>query len=889
MNLARAAARLLAVTCVLGLTAAPASAADLDLESLDGPTAVKMMEEGKLTSVELTRAYIARIAALNKSGPGLNAVSQLNSQAIKDAALLDKERKEGKLRGPAHGLPVLLKDLIDVKGMYTSAGNFSLRNSFPAIDSGVAKKLRENGVVILGKLGLSEYANYFGSQPSGFSNLTGQVLNGIDADQNPSGSSSGSGSASAAALSTLIVGTETSGSIISPSQANGLVGLRPTVGLVPGYGIAPISASQDTAGPMDRTVANAAMTLQSIAGYDAHNAEYYKGIWGAGVPDEEIIPPVPATVPNYMSALDPNFVRGKRIGYNGTLTEGTPLKQAYDALVAGGAIMVERPNISPTGMPGGVLGYEAKRDIGSYYRHLGPDAPIKTVEQEMADNAANAQEALKFGNGTHASAFAIDITPDSPASVQYRNDVLVGKRLSHSGIDRMMTNDTPADTSDDFIAILGSVSNGARAGYPQLTIPMGYNDTQRRTLNVSIHANAYKERDLIGVAYVIEQGTKLRKPASQVNPSMYRCADTVPAPPFASRGACNPDYKSTLALAGGKTILPFSLETESASALRDRLASGTLTSETLTKAYLTRIAMTNAEGPALQAVRSLNSGAVAEAKALDAERAAGTVRGPLHGLPVLLDDTIDAKGLPTTGGSIALQKSMPAADAALVAKLKAAGAIVLGKTNVTELGGLFDANLPEGYSSLGGQVLLPSDTDKTPAGSSAGSRGGDGGGPRGADDRHRDLHGHGAADRAGGRGGCRRPEADGRRGVDRRCAPGRQVAGRGRPDHPHGRRRDERVRGPLGQDGLALGLGHRHARRGHQLDDGAVPDRDHRAAGCGRDHGGQDDRDAGERAEHHLALVREGPQRLPGRQEHARRDRRLQHGEPGRGPQVPAA
>ncbi len=546
MNLARAAARLLAVTCVLGLTAAPASAADLDLESLDGPTAVKLMEEGKLTSVELTRAYIARIAALNKSGPGLNAVSQLNSQAIKDAALLDKERKEGKLRGPAHGLPILLKDLIDVKGMYTSAGNFSLRNSFPAIDSGVAKHLRERGVVILGKLGLSEYANYFGSQPSGFANLTGQVLNGVDADQNPSGSSSGSGSAGAAALSTLVIGTETSGSIISPSQANGLVGLRPTVGLVPGYGIAPISASQDTAGPMDRTVANAAMTLQSIAGYDAHNADYYKGIWGAGVPDEEIIPPVPATVPNYLSALDANFVRGKRIGYNGTLTEGTPLKQAYDALVAAGAIMVERANISPTGMPGGVLGYEAKRDIGSYYRHLGPDAPIKTVEQEMADNTANAQEALKFGNGTHASAFAIDITPDSAASVAYRNDVLVGKRLSHSGIDRMMTNDTPADPSDDFIAILGSVSNGARAGYPQLTIPMGYNDTQRRTLNVSIHANAYKERDLIGVAYVIEQATKLRKPASQVNPSLYRCADTVPAPPFASRGACNPDYKSTL-------------------------------------------------------------------------------------------------------------------------------------------------------------------------------------------------------------------------------------------------------------------------------------------------------------------------------------------------------
>ena len=274
---------ILAFACAL-VCAAPAQAAELDLETLDGPTAVKLMDEGKLTSVELTRAYIARIAALNKSGPGLNAVSQLNEDALQDAALLDKERKDGHVRGPAHGLPVLLKDLIDVKGMYTSAGNFSLRNSFPAIDSGVAKKLRENGVVILGKLGLSEYANYFGSQPSGFANLTGQVLNGLDADQNPSGSSSGSGSASAAALSMLIVGTETSGSIISPSQANGLVGLRPTVGLVPGYGIAPISASQDTAGPMDRTVANAAMTLQSIAGYDAHNADYYRGIWPRASP-----------------------------------------------------------------------------------------------------------------------------------------------------------------------------------------------------------------------------------------------------------------------------------------------------------------------------------------------------------------------------------------------------------------------------------------------------------------------------------------------------------------------------------------------------------------------------------------------------------------------------
>src|SRR3954447_24062633 len=505
---------MLALACAL-VCAAPARAADLNLETLDGPTAVKLMDEGKLTSVELTRAYIARIAALNKSGPGLNAVSQLNPTALQDAALLDKERKEGHVRGPAHGLPILLKDLIDVKGMYTSAGNFSLRNSFPQNDSGVAKKLRENGVVILGKLGLSEYANFFGNQPSGFSNLTGQVLDAVDADQNPSGSSSGSGSAGAAALSALTIGTETSGSIISPSQANGLVRLRPTVGLAPRHRIAPSSASQDTAGPMDRTVANAAMTLQSIAGYDAFNAAYYHGIWGPGIADETIIPPVPQTNPNYMSALDLNFVRGKRIGWNGT---GAEMDAAKAALTAAGAILVERPTINTGTQPASVLNYEAHRDIDHYYAHLGPNAPIKSLQQENDDNLANPMEALKFGNSTHAAALAIDISPDSAASVAYRTQLLQGKILTHAGIDRMMANDT-ADPADDFIAILGTVNNGPRAGYPQLTIPMGYSDTQRRTLSISVNGAAYDERDLIGVAYVIEQGTKLRKPVSEVNPS----------------------------------------------------------------------------------------------------------------------------------------------------------------------------------------------------------------------------------------------------------------------------------------------------------------------------------------------------------------------------------
>jgi Asp-tRNA(Asn)/Glu-tRNA(Gln) amidotransferase A subunit family amidase len=720
---------LVAAALVIPIGTAPASQAEaLDLETLTGLQATKLMEEGELTSVQLVRAYIRRIEALNKSGPGLNAVTQLNEDALKDAAQLDRERANGNLRSPAHGLPVLLKDLIDVKGMYTSNGNYSLRNSFPAQDSGVAEKLRERGVVILGKLGLSEYANFFGNQPSGFANLTGQVLDALDADQNVSGSSSGSGAASAAALSMLVIGTETSGSIISPSQANGIVGLRPTVGLVPGVGIGPISASQDTAGPMDRTVENAALTLTAIAGHDPESS--YDGLWGlTPAEDDLIIPPAPETVPDYLSALDLDFVQGKRIGYNGALTTGnppvpTPVGEAKAALEAAGAILVERPTAlnPPVGtLPSQttVLNFEAKRDINRYYANLGPLAPINSLDEEIAVNNTESHQALKFGNATHALVNTIDL--NDPATVAtYKNALLQGKILGHASIDRLMTNDT-ADPSDDFIAILGTVPNGARAGYPQITIPMGYNATQRRAVNVSVHGNAYTERDLLGVAYVIEQGTKKRKPVSQVNPSMYRCAKTVPTPPFAERGSCNPGYAKLMDMVGKAPTLDFSLETESAKSLQERMTAGTLSAETLTRAYLARIALTNAEGPATQAVRSVNGDAINDAKALDRERARKGSRGPLHGIPVLVDDSIGVKGMPTTGGSIALQESKPDDDSAIVARLIAAGAVILGKTNVSELNGVFDANLPDGYSSLGGQVLLPSDTDKTPAGSSGGS------------------------------------------------------------------------------------------------------------------------------------------------------------------------
>jgi amidase len=715
---------LLAAIAIALLNIAPAQAADpvLDLENLTGLQAIKMMEDGDLTSVQLTRAYLTRIAALNKRGPGINAVAQLNQDALKDAALLDAERAAGHLRGPAHGLPIIFKDLIDVKGMYTSNGNYSLRNSFPATDSGIAKKARESGLVIMAKLGLSEYANSFGNQHSGFSNLTGQVLNGLDTDAGPSGSSSGTGAGMAASMSMLGIGTETAGSIISPSQAQGLFGLRPTVGLVPGYGIGPISASQDTAGPMERSMENLALNLQSTAGRDPLNEQGYEAIFGPNIFGS--IAQAPDPLPNYLSALDPNFVNGKKIGYNGTFTPGTPGAIVFDSLVAAGAIMVPRPVTTVPSVPGLPAGYQQHKGIDEYYKRLGPDAPIKSLVEEVADNLANEHEALKFGNGTHASAALSDVSAGGANETAYRAAMPIRKAAQWKAMDDMIkyTNSDPAQPEDPVLAILGNVPSGSTAGTPQLTIPMGYSATQRRPLSVSIHGNKLSERNLIGVAYVVERATQsLRQPASMINPSMYRCAKTVPAPPFAARGGCNPTYETLMSLVGAAPSLPFSLETESAQSLQTRMSAGTLSAQTLTKAYLARIALTNAEGPAIQAVRDVNTNAIAEAATLDAERATSGARGPLHGIPVLLDDSIDVHGLATTAGSIALQHSMPSHDSAIVAKLKAAGAIILGKTNVSELNGVFSSTMPEAYSSLGGFVLLPSDTDNNAGGSSAGS------------------------------------------------------------------------------------------------------------------------------------------------------------------------
>jgi amidase len=718
------AAGLMALATILSLGlltyAGSAQAAPLDIETLTGAEAEQMLLKGETTSVELVKAYEARIEALNKSGPGINAVTQLNPNVLQEAKEADKQRKKGKSAGPLAGVPILLKDIIDATPMYTTAGDWALRESFPEKDSGVAKVLREHGVIILGKLGLSEWANSFGSQPSGFGNSTGQVLNANDAAQGPSGSSSGSGAAEAAGLSTLTIGTETSGSIISPSSAEALVGLRPTLGLVPGYGIAPIDASQDTAGPMVKTVADAAATLESIAevtGSDpVANAEY-EPMMGPHFLENEDIQPAPFTkLPDYKSALNLEYVKGKRIGYNGT---SEAILKAVKALEEAGAIMVPDATTTVATIPSLPSGYEAHATIDEYYKGLGAAAPVKSLVQEVEVDLTNPQEALKFGNSNHKSESEAEDTPGGKNQKEYEEKLPIRKKAFHEAIEKMMNE--PSGGGGPVIAVLGSVPSGPQAGDPEITVPMGYSTTQRRSQNVNINGGAYDELDLIGVAYVLEQMTKLRKPVGEIDPAMYRCAHTVPAEPFASRGHCNPDYDA-IKKPDFREILPVSLETTSAAQLEKMLTEGTLTSKQLVRADLYRIALANANGPATQAVRALNENALEEATAMDRLRKKGkAIVGPLSGIPVLVNDSIDVAGLATSGGSIALQDDLPAASSTLVSKLQAAGAIVLGDTNTSELGGVFDSNMPQGYSSLGGQVLLPSDTNKNVGGSSAGS------------------------------------------------------------------------------------------------------------------------------------------------------------------------
>ncbi|HXM58766.1 MAG TPA: amidase family protein [Candidatus Dormibacteraeota bacterium] len=486
--------------------------AGLDLETATVAQLRALLDAGRISSERLTRAYIDRIRAISARPPSLNAVRALNPAALDEARAADALlRRKG--RAPALlGIPVLVKDNIDVRGMPTTAGSVALADSRPSADAPLVAGLRQAGAVVLGKANLTEFANFLTvGMPSGYSSLGGQVLNPYDASVTPSGSSSGPGVGAAAGLAPLTVGTETSGSILSPSAANSCVGIKPTVGLISRTGIVPIAASQDTAGPIVKTVADAAALLTALTGVD---------------------PLDPATAANPLAGHDfaadlrAGALQGARIGVvaNQVPAAGTDNRALWDAataaLAAQGATLVPVALDTTSSIPGGssVLTYEFKRDLNAYLSRLPAGAPVRTLADVIAFNDAHAEVALKFGQTQALASQAKNLDPASADTAKYLADRAQDLVDSRDRIDALMA-------ANSLNALLfsnaGSAAIGARAGFPSITVPAGYQASTRRPFNITLLGGAFSEPALVGYAFAFEQATMLRRPPSAINPTLF--------------------------------------------------------------------------------------------------------------------------------------------------------------------------------------------------------------------------------------------------------------------------------------------------------------------------------------------------------------------------------
>lgn len=369
-------------------TPTDSTAKTIDLAEADVAGLQARMASGQSSSLQLTRAYLQRIASIDRAGPMLNAVIELNPRAEADARALDAERSAGRVRGPLHGIPVLLKDNIDALPMVNSAGSLALAEFRPSRDAFLVQRLRAAGAVILGKANLSEWANFRSTQSSsGWSGRGGLTRNPYALDRNPCGSSAGTGAAIAASLAAVGIGTETDGSITCPASVNGLVGLKPTVGLVSRDGIIPISSSQDTAGPMTRSVADAAAVLQAIAAPD---------------PQDPATAKAPAASADYLAHLKPYSLRGARLGLlRNPLREDPAIAAALDRAVqtlrAAGATVVETALVSDGKWDAAeqmVLLVEFKAGLNAYLQNH--HAPVATLQQLIAFNRNHAQREMPY-------------------------------------------------------------------------------------------------------------------------------------------------------------------------------------------------------------------------------------------------------------------------------------------------------------------------------------------------------------------------------------------------------------------------------------------------------------------------------------------------------------
>ncbi len=480
---------------------------------------ISQMENGfrnhQFTIRQIVQTYIDRIKDIDRSGPTLNSIIEVNPDALKIADSLDKLLAEGKARGPLFGIPVVLKDNIDTHDkMSTTAGSRALAGSHPLQDSWVAMKLRGAGAIILAKANLSEWANFrctFSS--SGWSGVGGQTRNPYIIDRNPCGSSSGPGVAVSANLCMFGIGTETNGSIVCPSNANGIVGIKPTVGLISRNGVVPISFTQDTPGPMARTVTDAAIALGTMVGVDpsdsktlASKGHYYT---------------------DYTQFLKLGSIKGKRIGWL-TSSEGinykvdTLMHRAVRYLESQGATIVKvkrilQPKVGAESFQ--VLLYEFKDGLNKYFKSLGPDAKIKNLKELIAFDKQDSIELKYFDQSLLVKAEA----KGDLNSPEYKKDLklmLEGSRKE--GIDRVMKEyhldaiiaptggpawKTDLVNGDNFSE--SSSSPAAISGYPSISVPMGF--IQGLPVGISFFGRAWSEPELISIAYSYEQGTHYRQ------------------------------------------------------------------------------------------------------------------------------------------------------------------------------------------------------------------------------------------------------------------------------------------------------------------------------------------------------------------------------------------
>ena len=478
----------------------------------------ELMQRGELTSRALTERYLERINAMDKRGASINAVIELNPDALPIADRCDAMRRNGSMLGPLQGIPVLVKDNVDSGDrMRTSAGSLALAATCAPRDAFILERLRLAGAVLLGKTNLSEWANFRSSRStSGWSGRGGLTRNPYVLDRNPCGSSSGTGAAIAADFATLGIGTETDGSIICPSSLCGLVGVKPTVGLWSRSGIIPISVSQDTAGPMARSVADAAVLLGALTGVDPRDPATTVSRGRASA--------------DYRRALDSGALRGARIGVARNLAGFNPdvdarFEEALRALKGAGAVIVDPATLPTAGKfdaaEGVVLDYEFKAGINAYLATRGAGSPVQTLAELIAWNEQEkGREMPWFGQETFIRAQQAGPLTDR----KYLDARAKCLRLARTqGVDATMTrhrldaivlpSNQPAWTTDllngdHFVG--GNTSFAAVAGYPSVTVPMGL--VHELPVGLSFIGRAWQEAHLLGLAFAFEQATKLRQP-----------------------------------------------------------------------------------------------------------------------------------------------------------------------------------------------------------------------------------------------------------------------------------------------------------------------------------------------------------------------------------------